>query len=279
VQGDATVVREHDLGAALRGIPDEARGWQAERTSVQCQSCKAISVFDSAKVSQRCDFCGSTALVPYQQVKDAFRPNRCCRSGSPKRRRATSFARGTAASGWRPTPSRFARSPTPVKGLYLPYWTFDASAYARWTADAGTYYWVRENGKQVQKVRWTPASGELSHFFDDDLVCASRGVDPQRLRGVEPFPTEGLVAYDRTLSVGWTWSGTRLIWCAAARSREQMESLLRQMCADEVPAILTGIWSSMRPSPGRPSSTSWRRCWLLTYVYGARSFQVRRRMV
>ncbi len=74
VRGADTVILEHDLVSALRGIPDEARGWQAEKTSVQCQSCHAISVFDADKISRRCDFCGSTALVPYEQVKDAFRP-------------------------------------------------------------------------------------------------------------------------------------------------------------------------------------------------------------
>ena len=41
-----TVIVEHDLVAALRAIPDSARGWQAEKTSVRCQSCQAISVFD-----------------------------------------------------------------------------------------------------------------------------------------------------------------------------------------------------------------------------------------
>ena len=58
-----TVIVEHDLVAALRAIPDSARGWQAEKTSVQCQSCRAISVFDAANISRRCEFCGSTALV------------------------------------------------------------------------------------------------------------------------------------------------------------------------------------------------------------------------
>ena len=57
--GQETIV-EHDLVAALRGIPDTQRGWQADKTSVKCQSCQAISVFDATRVGQRCDFCGST---------------------------------------------------------------------------------------------------------------------------------------------------------------------------------------------------------------------------
>ena len=63
-RGGETVIAEHDLVATLRDIPDSARGWQAEKTSVRCQSCQAISVFDADRVGQRCDFCGSTALVP-----------------------------------------------------------------------------------------------------------------------------------------------------------------------------------------------------------------------
>src|SRR6188768_2317368 len=69
-----SAIVEHDLVSALRSIPDDARGWKAEKTSVRCQSCQAISVFDPDKIGRLCDFCGSAALVPYSEVKDAFRP-------------------------------------------------------------------------------------------------------------------------------------------------------------------------------------------------------------
>src|SRR5690349_4044951 len=49
---NTTVIVEHDLVTALRAVPDSARGWQTEKISVQCQSCKAISVFDPGKISQ-----------------------------------------------------------------------------------------------------------------------------------------------------------------------------------------------------------------------------------
>src|ERR1041385_3923184 len=68
------IIKEHDLVAAIRGIPDDKRGWQAKKTSVKCQSCQAISVFDPERVGQRCAFCGSGALVPYEEIKEAFRP-------------------------------------------------------------------------------------------------------------------------------------------------------------------------------------------------------------
>jgi hypothetical protein len=68
------VIVEYDLVSTLRGISDSQRGWQANKTSVKCQSCQAISVFDPERVGQRCDFCGSSSLVPYEEIKEAFRP-------------------------------------------------------------------------------------------------------------------------------------------------------------------------------------------------------------
>src|SRR5690349_13648708 len=43
LKSDGSEVRELDLAAALRSIPDSQRGWNAVRTSVKCQSCHAIS--------------------------------------------------------------------------------------------------------------------------------------------------------------------------------------------------------------------------------------------
>ena len=65
---------EHDLVAALRAIPDTARGFRMEARQVRCQSCNAISLLDSARQAQTCPFCGSAQLVPYTEAKQAFSP-------------------------------------------------------------------------------------------------------------------------------------------------------------------------------------------------------------
>jgi len=70
-----------------------------------------------------------------------------------------------------------------TKGLYLPYWTFDAQLAANYTGQRGEYYYVNQtyrdsNGKtrtrQVRKTRWYPASGHVSGFVDDTLIKASK---------------------------------------------------------------------------------------------------------
>ena len=78
-RGEDTVIVEHDLVAALRAIPDSARGWQAEKTSVQCQSCRAISVFDSANISRVVISADLRRSFPTNRSRMHSVPSRCCR--------------------------------------------------------------------------------------------------------------------------------------------------------------------------------------------------------
>src|SRR5678815_3412622 len=67
-------VHELDLVAALRELPEDERGWLTEKRTVQCQSCRAVMVFEPERVGQNCEFCGSPALVDYTEVKAPIRP-------------------------------------------------------------------------------------------------------------------------------------------------------------------------------------------------------------
>jgi hypothetical protein len=274
-RGTETVILEHDLVAALRAIPDEARGWQAEKTSVQCQSCRAISVFDAGHISRRCDFCGSTALVPYEQVKDAIRPESLLPLAIAESK-ARDLIRAWYGRQWLAPNAFGAKALTDtVHGLYLPYWTFDARVTAHWTADSGTYYWVRQGGKQVRQVRWTPAAGDLAHAFDDELVCASLGVEASRLRQIEPFPTTGLVPYDAGYLSGWTVERYQIdLVAAATRSRQQMDAAVRDLCARQVPGDTHRNLVVSATYHDQTFKHILVPVWLMSYVYGKTSYQV-----
>jgi hypothetical protein len=271
----AASIAEHDLIAALRALPASARGWQAAKTSVRCQSCQAISVFDPDKAGQRCEFCGSAQLVPYEQTGDVFKPESLL-PFKVSESQARDLIRAWYGRQWLAPNALAAKALTDtVKGVYLPYWTFDASAHALWTAESGTYYYVREGGKQAQKVRWTPAAGELAHTFDDQLVAGSKGVNLKLLQQVEPFPTGEVVPYDPGYLAGWVVERYQVdLENAAARARQEMDGTLRGLCASRVPG------DTHRNLVVRSSYTAERfkhvlvPVWLLTYVYGAASYQV-----
>ena len=278
------VIVEHDLVAALRGIPDTQRGWQAKKTSVRCQSCQAISVFDPERVSQRCDFCGSTALVPYEEIKEAFSPESVLPMKISENLVRDSIRRWYASRWFAPNKLRHAALTDTVKGLYIPYWTFDAQVHADWTAESGYYYYETETfrdsdgqtkTRQVQKVRWVPSSGQLDHFFDDELVPASRGVPSEMLEQIEPFPTKELVGYQPGFLSGWVVERYQIDLVAAAQSaRQKMDAETRSLCSAQVPGDTQRSLQVAADYSGQTFKHILVPIWLLTYTYGARVFQV-----
>ena len=283
LDGDTGKIVEHDLVAALRGLSDEARGWKIEKRYVKCASCQAISVLDPARQAQRCEFCGSAQLVPYAQNKESFRPE----SVLPFR-----IAEDKARDGIRAWYARLWLAPNAlkrraltdtVKGVYLPYWTFDARVEADWRAEAGHYYYTTETytdgsgrlqSRQVQHVRWEPAAGHVSHFFDDDLVCASVGVHPNLVRGIEPFPTKELKTYDAGYVAGWVVERYQIDLVSAAKAaRETMDAKLRQMCAAQIPGDTYRNLEVRADYCGQTFKHILAPVWLLTYNYGAKAYQ------
>jgi hypothetical protein len=278
------IIVEHDLAAALRGIPDSQRGWDAKKTSVRCQSCQAISVFDAERVGQRCDFCGSTSLVPYEEIKETFRPESLLPIKISENQVRDSIRRWYGSRWFAPNKLRVAALTDTVKGLYIPYWTFDAQVHADWTADSGYYYYETETytdsqGKtqtrQVQRVRWVPSSGSLDHFFDDELVPASRGVQSEMLRQIEPFPTKELTPYKPGYLSGWVVERYQIDLVAAAQTaRQEMDSELERLCSAEVPGDTQRNLQVDADYSGQTFKHILTPIWLLTYNYGAQNFQV-----
>jgi hypothetical protein len=278
-------IQENDLAAALRNLGDEQRGWDAEKKSVKCQSCQAITVFDPAKVSQRCEFCGSTALVPYEQTRAPIRPESLLEFRVPETQVREQIRQWYGSRFWAPNALKSRALTDTVKGVYLPYWTFDALVRAQWTAEAGYHYYVTETytdsdgdtqTREVQKTRWEFASGSLEHFFDDDLVPASVGVQADLLRGIEPFPTTSdLKPYDPAFLSGWPVEQYQIdLVTAAQRSRDAMASQTQNMCASEVPG---DTYRNLEVDTDFSEQTFKHilvPIWLLSYTYGSTSYQV-----
>jgi hypothetical protein len=274
-RGAETVIVEHDLVAALREVPDARRGWRADKVSVKCQSCQAISVFDPSRVGQRCEFCGSSQLVPYEQVKEPFSPESLL-PFAIQESKARDLLRAWYGRQWLAPNSLAKRALTDtIHGVYLPYWTFDAQVHASWTAESGRYYYVTVNGKREQRVEWTPAAGELDHFFDDELVAASTGVAAGLLRRLEPFPTGQLIPYDPGYLAGWTVERYQIdLVNAATRSRASMEGKTRQLCAAAVPGDTQRNLAVEATFSDQKFKHILVPVWLVTYTYGATVYQV-----
>ena len=275
---------ENDLARALRELPDEARGWLADKRTVQCQSCKAVSVFDPERVGQNCDFCGSPALIDYTEIKAPIRPQALLAFKISEPQVREQIRRWYASKWLAPGKLKSRALVDRVHGVYIPYWTFDAQAVCPWEADAGYYYYTTESyrdnqgrsqTRQVRHVRWEPASGIVRHFFDDEPVPGTHGVSHALLGQVEPFRTTELVPYDTAFLSGFVVEHYQIVLLDAAQaSQEQMKRKLFEMCSAEVPG---DTQRNLQIHPTFSAQTFKHilvPIWLLSYLYGAKTYQV-----
>ncbi len=281
---DGGPIEEHDLASALRAVPASQRGWERERVSVRCQSCKAITLFETSRVAQRCDFCGSSAIVPYTDTRAPITPGSLLPFRIPEAQVRERIRTWYGSHWFAPSRLRRAAMTDTLRGLYVPYWTFDAHVQARWQAEAGHYYYESESFRdqqgnrqvrQVQKVRWEPASGHVQHFFDDELVAATQGIDASRLEAIEPFPTDELVPYDAGYVAGWVVEQYQIDLIAAAeRSRRQMDGKVRNYCASQVPGDTHRNLVVEADYSGQTFKHILAPVWVLAYDFGRRKYQV-----
>ena len=277
-------IEELDLVRTLRELPEEQRGWHAEKRSVQCQSCRAVMVFDPTRVGQNCEFCGSPALVDYQEIKAPITPQSLLPFKVSQAQVREQIRRWYASKWLAPGKLKSRALVDTVHGVYLPYWTFDAHVVCPWRAEAGHYYYTTETyrdsqgrtqSRQVRHVRWENASGTVTHFFDDQPVPGTQGIRHDLLRRIEPFPTAELVPYDAAMLSGFVVEHYQVVLLdAAERSVAQMRAALEAMCAQQVPGDTHRGLEIFPTFSGRTFKHALLPVWLLTYNYRATPYQV-----
>jgi hypothetical protein len=283
VDPESGEVRENDLVRTLREIPEESRGWNAERLSVRCRSCDAVSVLEPGRVGTSCDFCGSTELVDYEAIKSPIRPE----SLLPfkfDRTKARDSGRRWLRGRWFAPRGLKRKALDALHGVYLPYWTFDAQVFCPWIADAGFYYYTTETTRdskgntrtrRVRHTRWQTMRGVVEHFFDDHPIPGTRGVDPGLLRRIEPFPTHELVPYETEYLAGFVVEHYQVVlFDAFEQARESMRGELRQLCARDVPG---DTHRDLRIEPefsGQTFKHILVPVWLASYRFGSKKYQM-----
>ena len=202
-------IREQDFRAALdAAIPEH----ELEETRVMtCSSCGAEVEYDEAIHAARCPFCDSP-VVGGTGVHRHIKPQGVLPFHLDEAAARDAMSDWLGGLWFAPNGlTRYARKDRRLDGIYTPWWTFDAKTESSYRGERGTEYRetrsVTRNGKRetqsVTRVRWRPASGRVSRFFDDVLVAASHtlpekfrtGLGTWDLQALEPYRPDYLAGF------------------------------------------------------------------------------------
>ena len=243
-------------------------------------------VFEPDRVGQNCEFCGSPALVAYEEIKAPIRPQSLLPFKIDAGRVRDDLRRWLAQQVAGAGPARRARrSSTPSAASTFPTGRSTRRSTARGTPRPVTTTTCRcrtataravRSVRQERRVRWEPASGVVDHVFDDEPVPGTHGIPVELLRRVEPFPTPKLVPYDTAFLVRARRRALpgRAAEAAPAAPKPRCTRGSSSFCDAQVPG---DTYRNLRIYPEYSDRTFKHilvPVWLLSYNFGPKAFQV-----
>lgn len=231
---------EHEF--TLETVNQAEQGWGVERLEMHCESCGANLLVEHGALAVTCAFCASNRVNVHPAPTEVLRP----RFLIPFKLKAADVrtrAKEWLGRGWY-HPAELSQTAVVDKfrGIYLPFWTFDARISANWRAEVGyerqeRYY---DHGDKEWKTRtyidWRWENGHVEVMFDDLTVTGSARLSRRILDRLYPFNLNDLVAYSPDFLAGWQAQAYEVnLNDAWEDGRRQMREQAKEACYADIP--------------------------------------------
>ena len=187
----AKALREQDYLDALRRLAAQEPSLEAR--VVDCPSCGAQTRFEGHVIGDKCAFCAQPLLVEQAHALRLIRPQALLPFALDKAAAQRVFARWVASRWFAPNALKSTvREADGVKGIYLPWWTYDAATITTYRGERGVQRRVAENRPNATATtrvvtEWSPAAGAVPVAFDDILIAGSPSIAPHLARVLDQW--------------------------------------------------------------------------------------------
>ncbi|NEP88144.1 MAG: hypothetical protein F6K18_15615 [Okeania sp. SIO2C2] len=179
---------------------------------VSCNNCGATVEFEPPQIAGECAFCGSNIVASPTSSDPTILPEGLI-PFTIGRKKAREEVQSWINKLWfAPNALKKLAQMEKIKGIYLPFWTYDAYTATNYRGQRGVYYYTTETYTENQETKtrtvrhtmWYSASGQVSRFFDDILISATFSVDKKRLDALEPWHlNKSLRPYESSFLAGF----------------------------------------------------------------------------
>ncbi|MEE9394182.1 MAG: hypothetical protein V3W41_16915 [Planctomycetota bacterium] len=198
-------IEELDFRAHLESLAAEEP--TDESADVACSSCGAITTKPANLTAFHCPFCASP-MVTEEVARRLIRPKSLLPFKVTFHEAKGSFKKWLAGHWFAPTKLKTYADTGELKGLYVPYWTYDSDTESFYRGQRGDDYWetnrvsftdaqgrAQTRNQRTRKTRWRSVSGTVWVQFDDLLVAASKSLPLAHLNELTPWDLSELVPY------------------------------------------------------------------------------------
>lgn len=227
---------EHADEIALEDAENiENCNWGIATKTVICKSCGAESVYDVQEISAVCPYCGSNQVMEAGD-ETTMAPGGVVPFRIDAQTASQRFMAWLKGKFFAPKAAKMSVQPEKFKGMYLPYWTFDADTTSTYTAEYGKDRHIkRQDGSVQTRTDWFRTDGVFQQSFDDELVCGTTQHESGILNAVSPFNTEDNKPYKPEYVAGFGAErytiGVKDAW---ERAKASIKNKIRSMITQRI---------------------------------------------
>lgn len=207
---------------------------------IKCEACGAESSLPPNVTADKCPFCGNP-IVAQATTHRMIKPQSLLPFHIKQPQAMDSFRKWVESLWFAPSDLKKFAEAGGIKGVYIPYWTYDSDTTSQYRGERGDdyqdteSYTTTENGqtvtrtRTVTKTRWWPVSGRVSRTFDDVLIPAADTLPPKFMRQLEPWDLQNLVPYTDAFLAGFLAEAYQVgLEAGFGRAKDVMDEYIRQ---------------------------------------------------
>ena len=293
-----STLQEHDLAAFINTNRTQIAQLATTAQEVSCPGCRATISFEPPDVAGKCPFCATSIVTQESHASDPTLAPSALVPFTVGRKVALKKLRDWLAFRWDWKDLKAIFLPGQLKqlaqnkaltGVYLPFWTYDAQTASRYRGERGEHYYETEtytttnaDGKQerktrqVQRTRWYSKSGQVSRFFDDVLVPATRAISEKKLKQLWPRLTVSkLKPYSAEYLAGFKAQRYEI---PVKEGFERAKAIMADGIRSDVRSDIGGDTQRIHSVSTDYSQETFKHIllpvWMATYRYGGKTYQV-----
>lgn len=229
-------------------------------SEVVCTACGAVVILDDKIVTDACPYCARHLENEPQAARSMILPGAILPFAITRQQAIASFTEWLQSRWFAPSQLKNFSNLGKLSGVYLPYWTFDSMTDSHYKGMRGDDYTEIEHymdhethtqtdahgnttttthpvmkTRTVTKTSWSSASGEVNHFFNDLLVCASTTLPAELIAQLEPWDLPSLVEFRAEYLSGFqTERYTVGLKEGFFRAEAMMEPQIKKLCCQDI---------------------------------------------
>lgn len=202
-------IEENDFEYWKNHADQDSTDEVVEIPEIKCRQCGAVTTLPENTSAAKCAFCATPLILNEASVKRFWQPEYLLPFKITDKTGSNNFKKWLGKKWFLPSAlKKNGVSTDSFKGVYLPFWTYDANTHTVYTGERGknrTEASRNSKGEEIKRTvtDWYSTSGTVDIDFDDIVVPASKTLPNSIMSNLTNWDMVNCVGFKKEFLAGF----------------------------------------------------------------------------